>query len=121
MPGFLRDEGRQHGGDDVEDAFDVDVHHRVPVGGFQRGKRRARHQPGVEEDSVHFAEAVERELHQRFAVFGIDDIGCAVNRRTALVLNVRGDGFEFVFATRAQHQLGACFGERVGGGFADAR
>ena len=120
MAGFLRGEIGQDGGDAVQDAFDIHVYHRVPVGGLQRGERRVRHESGVQEDGVDFAEGAFGERHQRGAVFGAGDVGHAVHGFAAACFDVRGDGFEFVFTACAEDEFCAFSGEFEGGRLADA-
>ena len=120
MAAFLRVKLRQHGGDAVEHAFDVHVYHRVPVGGFQRGQRRRGHQACVEENRVHFAERFFGKGDEGGVVFGFDHVGYAVNRLAARCFDLVGNGFELVFAARAEHDFRAFAGKFQRGGFADA-
>ena len=110
----------QHGGNAVEHAFDVHVYHRVPVGGFQRGQGRGGHQTCVEENHVHFAKCFFGKGDKGGVVFGLDHVGYAVNRLAARRFDLVGNGFELVFAPRAEHDFRAFFGKFERGGFADA-
>ena len=120
VPRFLRVKLGQYGGDAVEHAFDVHINHRVPVFGFQRGQKRGGHQTCVEENHVHFAKRFFGKGDKGGVVFGLDHVGYAVNRLAARRFDLVGNGFELVFAARAEHDFRAFAGKFECGGFADA-
>lgn len=75
LPAFLRFHRRQHGGDAVEDAANVDVDDLVPFVDFQLLQQRQRHDAGVVEQHVNAAIEVKGALRQRLHLCEVGDVG----------------------------------------------
>jgi hypothetical protein len=121
VAGLLREELGQHGGHAVEHALYVDIHHLVPLGGLERGKRQVRHQAGIEENGVHAVESVLGQLDDGVVLGLLGDVQLLVYGLAAVLLDLIGDALEVVGPARAEHDLGALAGEQLGRGLADAR
>jgi hypothetical protein len=111
---------RQHGGDAVEDAADVDVDHLVPFVDFQRFERRERHQAGVVDDDIDMAVLFDGDGDEGLHVFEAGDIERGELDGAAFAAQLGGDVFEAVGAACADDDVVAAAGEQAGGGFADA-
>ena len=120
MPAFLRLHRRQHGGNAVEHAFDIDVDHLVPLVHFQRGQRRHRHDTGVVYQHIDAAESLQGGLRQLFHVFTTGDVAGHGHGLAAVLFDVVGQLLQAVKATCTQHQFGALGGQMACGGFAQA-
>ncbi len=116
----LRLHRRQHGGDAVQHAADVDVDHAVPFVHPQRGHRGQRHHAGIVDDHVDASETFERMGGEGLDVRAARHVqrpglGDAAARR-----DVGHDALEPVGAAGAQQHRGAAVREQPRRGFADA-
>ena len=64
MPEALLAEDSQRGGDAVQNAFDVDVDHLVPISDAQIVERRHGHDAGIAEKNVEPAKPLARQLDE---------------------------------------------------------
>jgi hypothetical protein len=65
---------RQHGGDTVENASDVDVDHAVPVLDLEIAHRRKRHDAGIVDQHIDFAELGFCEGDEVGGVLAVRDV-----------------------------------------------
>jgi hypothetical protein len=79
MPEFLCAKQRQRCGDAIEDAFDVDVDHLLPILDAQVVKRGNGHHTSVVDEHVEFPVPLARQLDQGGQIIATFDVGRCVD------------------------------------------
>jgi hypothetical protein len=120
MTAALLSEHRERCGDSIQNAFDVDVDHPVPLVDIEVVKGRQRHQAGVADQYIEPAEAILRLLDKRYQVFTFADVDHVKIHLSLVLANVGGNGFKPIGATRAKNDLGSRCRQQSPGGFADS-
>jgi len=94
VPGALAAEDGQRGGDPVQDAFEVDVDHRLPVRDAQVLERGDRADAGVADKDVEPAEALARQRDEPGEVLPPADVRTRGDDVPARRLDAGRDGVE---------------------------
>ena len=114
MAGAARRHFRQHRGDAVEHALDVDVDHPVPLVDLQRGHERERHDAGIVDDHVDAAEGFARRVGEGGDIGAVGDVETLRQHFAALARDLFGKRLQPIGATGAEHELRAGAAELPG-------
>ena len=96
---------RKHGGDAVQDALDVDVHHLFPLVHLERVERGERHQAGVVDKYVYRAVLLDRTGDQVLDLIPVRHVRYPVGCLTTGILYLRDDPLQVLLSPRAEHHL----------------
>src|ERR1700681_1464043 len=117
MTAALLSEHRECRGDSIQNAFDVDVDHPVPLVDLEVVKGRQRHQARVADQYVEPTEAILSFLDKRYQVFTFTDVDHVKVHLAFVLANVGSNGFKPVGTTRTQNDLGSGCRQQSTGGF----
>ena len=120
MPEALLAEDRQGCGDAVENTFEVDVDHLLPILDPQVVKQGNRPDAGVADENVELAETLDRQLDEVEQIVAPFDVRARVGGLSARFPDTVGESREPIGSARAEHNLGAAPGEQQRGRLAYA-
>ena len=105
---------------DVEEAFDVEVDHPLPLLDRRLERRAEQHHAGVVDDGVEAAELGDGALDQGLGGGAVGDVGLDRERLAAGVVDLPGQALQPVDAAGRDGDRGAVGGEAFRGRLADA-
>jgi hypothetical protein len=111
--------GRQHGGDAMQHAADVDVDHTVPLLNLHRRERRQRHDPGIVDHDIDRAEGLGGEVGESLGVGEAGHIDGAEARGAACSGDLGDERLQPLGAAGTDHDMSTAPGEHTGDAFAD--
>ncbi|MCY1532766.1 hypothetical protein D9M68_680550 [compost metagenome] len=120
MAAALRLHARQHGGDAVEHALDVDVDGAVPLVDLELVQRRQRHHARVVDQHVDAAEGLDGGGGELFQIGALGHVGGDGDGFAAGLADLGDDLVEPVGAAGREHHLGAARGQVARRRFAQA-
>ncbi|MDQ1079615.1 hypothetical protein QE401_002141 [Pseudoroseomonas cervicalis] len=120
MAAALPPEARQHRGDAMQRAAEIDVDHRVPIRDPERVEARDRADAGIVHQHIHPAETRHRQRDQRLQLGQAGDIGRPPGGAAARGRDLFRQRRQRRLAPPAQHQGAALRGQQQRAGPADA-
>lgn len=111
---------RQHRGNAVEHALDVDVDHSIPLIDLNRGHQRQRHNAGIIDDHVDASPGLARRLGKGGDFCAIGYVQAACHCLPALCPDFACECVQPIGAARTEHDLCSGSTERPADGGANA-